>query len=903
MMKIEQMERRLLMINKEQTEIRKAIRNGKERLNLIQSGDIEGYLNNELYQVPFILDTYDEEYIQEYLAKKEREAQKNYFSEVEGLLESISDSNGSRYFEKRNVNVGIIADEFLYQSFKDVANFTYLTYENYKEHIQEQDVFLVATTWKGLGNEWRGVANPASNRRRELYEMIREFKKKNKKVVFYSKEDPVNYDKFIDIAAECDYIFTTAIEKVEDYKNHCQNQHVFVLEFGINPLYHNPINMKKQEKRKEIFFAGSWLNKYPDRQKETETIFDGLIEANQDLLIIDRNYSINHPDYFFPEKYLKYIAPSIPHHYLQKIHKLYDWGINLNSVKYSDTMFANRVYELQALGNLVISNYSVGVNNKFPNVFMVHDKKEAGEILLSMNEEEVYQHQVSGIREVFRDKTTFDRFDYLLECIGMASKDNSPKRAAVVVKTKNEQVLKSFHRQSYDCKELILEKDFNEEIREKYDFIAFFDETSTYKEYYLEDMINGFKYTDSDYITKDGYYRDGTLMKGSEHDYVGVMKNKFRSVFSAKSFSAEDLLHMNGEAEIPNGYSIDHFEYDERMARAVKPAVHRQYALSVIIPVYNNGKHLLFKCFQSLKRSSIFDEMEIILIDDGSTDWETLAIIDRLSEEYPNVKTFYYKGGGSGSASRPRNKGAELASAAYVTYLDPDNEAINDGYSQLLEVLQQNEDLDMAIGNMVKFDNVKRGAFNYYKTVSRAIQKDTITNAIPLLRKTDLRAQSIQAVIVKKEIIQKNNLKMIENAGGQDTLFFYELLLHAKKTQVIDLDIHIYYAAVSGSVTNTVSKKFFHKYFVLEKEKLPFLLKHDLLEAYMSTRFNFYFENWYLKRIKYLEEKDAKEALDILYEIYTLYEPHIEVLDEGIKGFVELYKAGEVEEILSRFSE
>ena len=46
-------------------------------------------------------------------------------------------------------------------------------------------------------------------------------------------------------------------------------------------------------------------------------------------------------------------------------HRLFRWAINVNSVKYSETMFANRVYELQAMGNLLLTNYSMGVNNKF----------------------------------------------------------------------------------------------------------------------------------------------------------------------------------------------------------------------------------------------------------------------------------------------------------------------------------------------------------------------------------------------------------------------------------------------------------------------------------------------------------------------------------------------------------
>ncbi len=377
-----EIEKRLVAIQMEKKRIKNELNNDKHRIQEIVAS-VKSIDEKMMKKFKFLSEDYndgkiDEFYVQEYLSKRNRVAQVDYFAGIEEQLKQIPDSNGSKVFQKRDINVGIISDEFLYQSYKDVANFIYLTNANYKEHAKELDLLFIVTTWKGLNKEWRGLANPFSARRKELFEMIAFFKKLGKKVVFYSKEDPVNYEKFVDIATQCDYIFTTAIEKVEDYKRECNNENVFVLEFGVNPLYHHPIGMKKYPKRKEVFFAGSWLAKYPERQTDTQIMFDGIIEGNRDLLIVDRNYSINHPDYFFPERYLKYIAPSIPHEYIQKIHKLYDWGINLNSVKYSETMFANRVYELQALGNIILTNYNVGINNKFPNVFMIHEKKEAG---------------------------------------------------------------------------------------------------------------------------------------------------------------------------------------------------------------------------------------------------------------------------------------------------------------------------------------------------------------------------------------------------------------------------------------------------------------------------------------------------------------------------------------------
>lgn len=62
--------------------------------------------------------------------------------------------------------------------------------------------------------------------------------------MFYSKEDPVNYEAFIGLARKCEYVFTTAVEKIESYQKDCRHNNIFVLEFGVNPLYHNPIGIK-----------------------------------------------------------------------------------------------------------------------------------------------------------------------------------------------------------------------------------------------------------------------------------------------------------------------------------------------------------------------------------------------------------------------------------------------------------------------------------------------------------------------------------------------------------------------------------------------------------------------------------------------------------------------------------
>lgn len=828
-----------------------------------------------------VFDLSEEERIK-YLEYRKKVSDECYFNNIKNILEEIPDSNGSRYYEKIKVNIGIIADEFLMNSYDGVANFIYITPDNYKDYIGELDLFLVVTAWKGLNMEWKGLGNPNIRKKRnELFDIIETYKKQGTKIAFYSKEDPVNFDIFKELANKCEYIFTTCEEVIGKYKEYCQNDNVYVLKFGVNPTYHNPIGFKSVKKESKVIFSGSWYKKYPHRINDMKMLFDGVIDSNLGLKIIDRNYDLKLQQYFFPEKYLEYISPAIEHEYLQKTHKLFDWAINFNSVKNSNTMFANRIYELQALGNILISNYSVGVNNLFPNVFIVNEKQEIKNIINNFTEEDVYKHQVLGIRTVMSNETSYSRIDQLLNIVGIEHKFK--KRSVLVVANKiTDKVEEMFKRQSYEYKELLLEENLTEDIKKNYDIIAFFDFNKEYERYYLEDMINAFKYTNSRYITKDSYYDGNNLINGIEHNYINFIQDKYRTVFWANEFKVNELYNISGE--VVGGYSIDHFEFNN--SSIVKDINKNEYKLSVIIATYNNGKHLMSKCFNSLRRSSIFKNMEIIIVDDGSTDGETQEIVKYIERNYSNVKVFLFNDGGSGTASRPRNKGVEISTTDYITFLDPDNEAINDGYRVLYDELIRSK-VDMVVGNMLKLDKDKMLNFNYYKTVIAYNKTDIINkNKEEYLVKSMFKGMSIQALLVRKDVIEKNELKQIVGAVGQDTLFFYELLMKSKAIKAIDLPIHIYYAAVEGSTVNSISAKYFERAYKIEEAKYKFYKENNLLDSYLKTRFEYYFKNWYMEKLKKVIDDDKKECINIAKKILLLYSDEKNISDEEIIYFI-----------------
>ena len=800
-------------------------------------------------------------------------------------IDAMPDSSGSRYYQRLSLRIGIICDEFFYESICDAAEFVYLTPDNWEALVEEGriDLLLFVSAWRGLSQEWVGLATPGSKNCKMGLRLIQACQDRNIPAVFYAKEDPPNYERFLGYAKQCDYVFTSAAECVPYYMEDCGHDRVRAVMFGINPSFHNPIGFVQPEKEKTVLFSGSWMNKYPRRCRELSIIFGGILNSDHELHIVDRNYG--NEKYQYPGSYRHLVSPAVEHARLQKLHKLFDWAVNVNSVTASDTMFANRTFELQAGGVLLLSNYSIGVNSVHPTVFMVHEALEADKILEGFSPEDLYEHQIAGIRSVMTGHTCYDRIAELLAPTGLDAAQPE-RRILVLTDTADDSVQASFDRQSYPLRELVRQSDLTEDLLSRFDMVTWFESGARYGEFYLEDMSNGFKFTACDYITKDAWYEGDELHEGAEHAYVGEMKDRCRTLFWRESFPADFFLSPPEAQPLPNGYSIDRFSYRKGEGEALSRT--KPYVLSVIVPVYNNGAHLYGKCFSSLLRSSIFEDMEILLVDDGSTDRRTELVQSYLADRYPNVRRYAFRDGGSGSASRPRNKGVELASAEYVTFLDPDNEAICDGYAELLGTARE-KDLDICFGNIYRCTDETQ-LFNYHYSIKKRAGKvffeDGCRDELPGL---GFLAVSIQAMVIRRSIITDNGLEQVPGAAGQDTLFCWQLLSAAKRVEVLDIPIHVYYAQTSGSVTNTVKPAFFEKIRLLQQPKIDWLEESGLLREYMDKRHDVYINGWLFKKLT--KATDTETCARLLESILLMWQPYYHGTDETINAFMK--KCGE----------
>lgn len=283
--------------------------------------------------------------------------------------------------EPRSVKVAMVSDEFTYNSFKNEFIPVIISPSDWREQFsnEEPELFFCESAWSGvdsIARPWKGKVYASSSFQREnrceLLDIISHCRKNHIPTIFWNKEDPTHYsDRYTDFvrtAQEFDFIFTTAEECVSRYKHDIRRDNVFVMPFASNPHLFNPIT--DWERSNDIVFAGSWYRTHSYRCMDTVKMLDALLEAKFNIRIYDRYYGSEDSNRRWPDKYQKYILAGVPISQMPNIYKESVYGLNINTVKESRTMFARRVFELMTSNTLVISNSSAGMDTMLPGLFI-----------------------------------------------------------------------------------------------------------------------------------------------------------------------------------------------------------------------------------------------------------------------------------------------------------------------------------------------------------------------------------------------------------------------------------------------------------------------------------------------------------------------------------------------------
>lgn len=201
-----------------------------------------------------------------------------------------------------------------------------------------------------------------------------------------------------------------------------------------------------------------------------------------------------------------------------------------------------------------------------------------------------------------------------------------------------------------------------------------------------------------------------------------------------------------------------------------------QPKVSVIIPVYNVEDYIELT-LQSLL-SQTLEEIEIILIDDGSTD-NSQQIIQSYAKKYENIKVILQQNSGPSSA---RNRGIKQANGDFIVFVDSDDllpeNSIELRYNA---AIQQNADI--VIGGTYKFNSKRK--WPMVKHFLGEGEKHVVTDSDILWTVGPCNK------IYKTEIIKK--LKFPEHIKyAEDQVFVIQAYLNAKKIYSINETVYYY---------------------------------------------------------------------------------------------------------------
>lgn len=222
--------------------------------------------------------------------------------------------------------------------------------------------------------------------------------------------------------------------------------------------------------------------------------------------------------------------------------------------------------------------------------------------------------------------------------------------------------------------------------------------------------------------------------------------------------------------------------------------------LTVMIPCYNSAEYM-HTAVESLL--CVKDDLEILIINDGSTKDNTAEIADSYAEKYPeSIKAIHQENKGHGGAI---NTGIAAATGKYFKVLDSDDHFEESALKKTVETLKNLENsgntIDMFITNYV------------YDKVGKKIKKVMKYNILPKDRVFDWEEEFeiggfeyilMHSIMYRTEVLRNSGMILPEKISYEDDLYAFAPLEHVHKLYYLDVDLYMYFI---GRADQTVNEK------------------------------------------------------------------------------------------------
>lgn len=210
----------------------------------------------------------------------------------------------------------------------------------------------------------------------------------------------------------------------------------------------------------------------------------------------------------------------------------------------------------------------------------------------------------------------------------------------------------------------------------------------------------------------------------------------------------------------------------------------------MVVPCYNVSKTIK-RCINSIKKQT-YKELEVILVDDGSTDNTKNVIKDNINDA--RFKYFYKKNGGLSSA---RNYGLEKAKGKYICFIDSDDYIEKDYVQELYNSIKENNS-DISV---CWFNRVYENKININKIEDNPY--------------CFLRFPAAWNKMYKTELFRKNNILYPLGKWYEDLGTFPKLMFISDKISVVNKPLYNYIQN-SSSIMHTYDDRIYQIYDILE---------------------------------------------------------------------------------------
>lgn len=244
--------------------------------------------------------------------------------------------------------------------------------------------------------------------------------------------------------------------------------------------------------------------------------------------------------------------------------------------------------------------------------------------------------------------------------------------------------------------------------------------------------------------------------------------------------------------------------------------------LSVIIPIYNVEKYL-HQCVDSVLCQH-FDNMEIILVNDGSPD-NCPQICNEYEKKYPFIKALHKENGG---LSEARNEGLKAASGEYVIFMDSDDWwNTNVSVKTMLEEARKKPEIDMFL--FYAYDYIEGEGF-FQRDEHRNFKNIDVSSVKAyyqsLLNNGNMEV-SANTKILRRSFLIDNKLFFTPNLLSEDNEWMMRVLRKAKRIDKIEEPLYLCRMGRADSITNTINKKNIVDLLSIVQGSIDYYAKHD----------------------------------------------------------------------------